>query len=59
MTHSTATDNLRPVLTDLTVQLPDQMIIIPVMITMANIPISMIIIKITVDMIIVSVLRGA
>ena len=73
--NSTATaDYFRPVLTDLTVQLPDHMINIPVTITMTmtnnqismimikitvtNILITMVIIKITVGMVIVSVKRS-
>ena len=71
--NSTATaDYFRPVLTDLTVQLPDHMINIPVTITMTNnqismimilitvtnILITMVIIKITAGMVIVSVKRS-
>jgi len=48
--------NFRPVLTDLTVQLPELMIImiiIPVMITMTNIPISVILITMNMIMIVI------
>jgi len=54
--------NFRLVLTDLTVQLPDLMIImiimiiIPVMITVTNIPISVIVILITMKMIMIMIL---
>ena len=56
MTSTAIASYFRPVLTDLTVQLPDHMIIICVIIAMTNI--SMVIIKITVDVIIVSVKRS-
>ena len=54
--NSTATaDFFRPVLTDLTVQLPDHMINITVTITMTNNQISMIMIKITVTKILITI----
>jgi len=56
MTSTAIASYFRPVLTDLTVQLPDHMIIICVIIAMTNI--GMVIIKITVDVIIVSVKRS-